>query len=170
MADFSPKRGLSALLQKTSDKDQSGSFPQQSFIKIPISSIIPNPDQPRKEFSEDELLGLGESIKSSGVIQPIIVRAAPKSIDSQVQVYEIIAGERRWRAAKHIGLESIPALVKEVSSTNEVMLMSLIENIQRKDLNPIEEAQAFYDKQATDLSKEGHHLRALVLNTALPAK
>ena len=104
-------------------------------VILKISEIEPNRTQPRKNFDEDALLELADSIKQFGVIQPLIVQ---KKADH----YEIIAGERRWRAAKKAGVRKVPVIIKEYTP-QEVMEISLIENIQREDLNPIEEAQAF---------------------------
>jgi len=101
---------------------------------IPIDEIVPNPNQPRRRFSEEELKELAESIKEFGVLQPIIIREKDGK-------YEIVAGERRWRAAKMAGLNRIPAVVKEVSD-EEMMILSLVENLQREDLNPVERARA----------------------------
>ena len=103
-------------------------------VILPLSDVGPNPDQPRKQFNEDTLLELTDSIRQHGVISPILVQ-------KKEGYYEIIAGERRWRAAKLAGLKEIPAIVREYS-TQEALEISLIENIQREDLNPIEEAQA----------------------------
>lgn len=103
-------------------------------VILPVSDVGPNPDQPRKQFNEDTLLELTDSIRQHGVISPILVQ-------KKEGYYEIIAGERRWRAAKLAGLKEIPAIVREYT-TQEALEISLIENIQREDLNPIEEAQA----------------------------
>lgn len=103
--------------------------------ELKISEIEPNRQQPRKNFDEDALLELSESIRQFGVIQPLVVQ---KKDDH----YEIIAGERRWRAAKKAGIKKVPVIIKEYNP-QEVMEISLIENIQREDLNPIEEAQAY---------------------------
>ena len=102
---------------------------------VRISKVEPNRSQPRKKFDEDALIELSESIKQFGVLQPLLV-------SDKKDYYEIIAGERRWRAAKMAGLKEIPVIVKEFSD-EEVVEISLIENIQREDLNPIEEAQAY---------------------------
>ena len=104
-------------------------------VMLKITEIEPNREQPRKNFDEDALLELAESIKQFGVIQPLIVQ-------KRDDYYEIIAGERRWRAAKLAGLKEIPVIIKSYSD-QEVVEISLIENIQRENLNPIEEAQAF---------------------------
>ncbi len=103
--------------------------------EIELAKIEPNRSQPRKIFNEDALVELADSIKQYGVIQPLILQKRDK-------YYEIVAGERRWRAAKLAGLKKVPAIIKEYSP-QEVMEIALIENIQREDLNPIEEAQAF---------------------------
>lgn len=108
---------------------------QPTEMKVKISSVEPNREQPRKHFDEDALLELSESIKQYGVLQPLLV-------SDKKDYYEIIAGERRWRAAKMAGLKEIPVIVKEFSN-QEAVEISLIENIQREDLNPIEEAMAY---------------------------
>lgn len=104
-------------------------------MKLRITEVEPNRDQPRKKFDEDALLELADSIKQFGVLQPLLVQ-------KRNDYYEIIAGERRWRAAKMAGLKEIPVVVKDFSD-QQIVEISLIENIQREDLNPIEEAQAF---------------------------
>ena len=107
--------------------------PADIFLKL--SEIVPNSEQPRKDFDEDALMELSESIKQFGVLQPLLVQKKGK-------YYEIIAGERRWRAAKLAGVKKVPAIIKEFSP-QEVVEISLIENIQRENLNAIEEAHAF---------------------------
>ena len=102
---------------------------------VKLSQIEPNKSQPRKNFNEDSLMELSESIKQFGVIQPLIVQ-------KRDDYYEIIAGERRWRAAKLAGVKKIPVIIKKLTA-QEIMEISLIENIQREDLNPIEEAMAY---------------------------
>lgn len=102
---------------------------------VRVSKVEPNRNQPRKKFDEDALLELSESIKQYGVLQPLLV-------SDKKEYYEIIAGERRWRAAKMAGLKEVPVVIKELSN-QEMVEISLIENIQREDLNPVEEAQAF---------------------------
>lgn len=102
---------------------------------IKISLIEPNRDQPRKKFDEDALQELSESIKQYGILQPLLV-------SDKKDYYEIVAGERRWRAAKMAGLKEVPVVIKEFS-TQEIVEISLIENIQREDLNPVEEAMAY---------------------------
>ncbi len=105
---------------------------------IPLVQISPNPDQPRKTFSEAELKDLSESIKEKGVLVPIIIRP----VQNKPYLYEIVAGERRYRAAKMAGLSEIPALVKTLTNQN-AMEIALIENVQRENLNPIEEAEGY---------------------------
>ncbi len=116
-------------------KTKENPAPQSGEIKIKITKIEPNRDQPRKQFDEDSLLELSESIKQYGVLQPLVV-------SDKKDYYEIIAGERRWRAAKMAGLKEVPVIIKELNE-QEIVEISLIENIQREDLNPIEEALAF---------------------------
>ena len=104
-------------------------------IKVKISKVEPNREQPRKNFDEDALLELAESIKQFGVLQPLLVQ-------DRKDYYEIIAGERRWRAAKMAGLKEVPVIIKKLTD-QEIVEISLIENIQRENLNPIEEAIAY---------------------------
>ncbi len=112
---------------------------QRVVVKqIPIVQISPNPDQPRKIFNESELKDLSESIKEKGVLVPIILRA----VQNKPYLYEIVAGERRYRAAQMAGLGEIPALVKNLDDKN-AMEIALIENVQRENLNPIEEADGY---------------------------
>ena len=123
-------RGLGALLSSDSTIDL-GAEPSE----VDLSSIVPGPMQPRVNFDEAALESLAESIKTHGVVQPLLVRRRGEE-------FELIAGERRWRAAKMAGLTRVPVLVKDVSDDN-LLEIALIENIQREDLNPIEEAQAY---------------------------
>jgi len=127
-------RGLSSLLSPSSNKEDN--FGEKIFKLINISSIITNPYQPRKKFKKDELEDLSASIRSKGVLQPILVREKDK------EIYEIIVGERRWRAAQIAGIHEIPALIRQMND-EEVMQAALIENIQREDLNSVEEARAY---------------------------
>lgn len=109
--------------------------PKTSEILLKINQVEPNRNQPRKEFDEDALLELADSIKQFGILQPLLVQ-------KKKDYYEIIAGERRWRAAKLAGLKEVPVLIKSYTD-QEIVEISLIENIQRENLNPIEEAMAF---------------------------
>ncbi|OPX41945.1 putative chromosome-partitioning protein ParB [Ruminiclostridium hungatei] len=122
-------KGLGALISNEATEDESG------IIELKINELEPNESQPRKHFDDEKLVQLSESIKQHGVIQPIIV----KKDNSR---YTIIAGERRWRAAKLAGLSKVPVLIKDFTN-RQVMEVALIENLQREDLNPIEEADAF---------------------------
>ena len=116
-------------------KDTSLTPTEDQAVMVPINKVEPNKEQPRKHFNEDALLELSESIKQMGIIQPIVVQ-------NRNSYYEIIAGERRWRAAKQAGLKKIPVIIKNYTE-QEIVEISLIENIQREDLNPIEEAFAY---------------------------
>ena len=126
-------RGLGALLGEPVSMDHASS---QSISVLPLRKIEPNPLQPRKDFDPEALQALADSITAHGVIQPLTVREASDGY------YQIIAGERRWRAARLAGLEEIPVHIIEADD-REVMELALIENLQREDLNPIEEAQGF---------------------------
>jgi ParB family chromosome partitioning protein len=106
-----------------------------TVVSLPVTSIVPNPNQPRKDFEISSLEALAQSIKHTGLLQPVVVRKAMSG-------YELIAGERRWRAAQMAGLATIPALVREATHAESVEL-ALVENLLREDLNPIEEAQAY---------------------------
>ncbi|PPR45039.1 MAG: putative chromosome-partitioning protein ParB [Alphaproteobacteria bacterium MarineAlpha5_Bin8] len=125
-------RGLSSLLSSKKD-NQSES---KNFKKINTSSIKANSQQPRKRFGKNEIEDLAASIKSQGILQPIVVRQKAEN------TFEIIAGERRWRAAQIVGLHEIPAIIKEMND-EEALQAALIENIQRENLNPVEEARAY---------------------------
>lgn len=127
-------KGLSALISDELINDNNEKS-KDSIISIDISLIIPNKEQPRQNFEEEALEDLANSIKIYGLLQPIILRKVGKK-------YEIVAGERRWRACKIAGLKEVPALIKELSQ-QESAKIALIENIQREDLNPIEEAMAY---------------------------
>lgn len=118
-----------------STKSTTEQFVVKGETIVKISKVEPNREQPRKKFDEDALLELSESIKMYGVLQPLLV-------SDKKDYYEIVAGERRWRAAKMAGLKEIPVVIKEFSD-QEIVEISLIENIQREDLNPVEEAMAY---------------------------
>jgi len=125
-------KGLSALFPETVITED-----DRGFFYCPIESISPNPHQPRQNFSDSEMTELANSIKEKGVIQPILVSRAKDG-------FQLIAGERRWRAAQKAGLDKIPAWIRDVSPA-EALELALIENIQREDLNPIEEAFAYQE-------------------------
>jgi len=150
-------KGLSALIP---DK---GKPPPREILELSVKNIIPNEYQPRRVFNDTALNDLVSSVKEKGVIQPVIVRKTAGS------VYQLIAGERRWRAARTVGLVTIPAIVKDVAPA-ESLELALIENIQREDLNPLETAEAFqrlikdFNLTHDDLSKKVGKDRATVTN------
>ena len=125
------QKAVSADDEKEKETETVGS----GIKTVKISKVEPNREQPRKKFDEDALLELSESIKQYGILQPLLV-------SDKKDYYELIAGERRWRAAKMAGLKEVPVIIKEFSD-QETVEISLIENIQREDLNPVEEAQAY---------------------------
>lgn len=128
-------RGLSALIPSKEKTTQGAGYPQSEVFLLELDKIQPNPYQPRENFDAEGLGSLIDSIREKGVIQPVLVRRTDLG-------YELIAGERRLRAAKSLNMREIPAIVKEVKDEGSLEI-ALIENIQRQDLNPIEEAQAF---------------------------
>ena len=123
-------RGLGALIPPSTGEAES------AYQQLPVSSIQPNPSQPRKTFDEEALVGLTASVREIGVLQPVLVRPLAE------EGYVLIAGERRWRAAKRAGLQLIPALVRTTDDTGALQ-QALVENIQREDLNPLDEAAAY---------------------------
>lgn len=130
-----PKKPVSKTVKEEKAVPKQETVEKKGVEMLKITDIEPNREQPRKKFDEDALLELADSIKQFGVIQPLIVQ-------KRDNYYEIIAGERRWRAAKIAGVKEIPVIIKDYSD-QEIMEISLIENIQREDLNPIEEAYAY---------------------------
>ena len=135
-------KGLEAIFGETQGGDLQSMIeaieqkaPEMAQVQISLKDIRPNPYQPRKHFDQEKLNELAQSIKEHGIFQPIIVKAA-------IQGYEIVAGERRYRAAGIVGLETVPAIIVEFSD-QQMMEIALLENIQREDLNPIEEAHAY---------------------------
>ena len=149
------------VVEKVVEKKVIVKEPAETIVKI--NEVEPNKNQPRRTFDEDALLELAESVKQHGVIQPLIVKKRDK-------YYEIIAGERRWRAAKMAGLKEIPVVIKDLSD-QEIMEVALIENIQREDLNPIEEAQAYqrlikeYNYKQDELAERVSKSRVAVTNS-----
>ena len=136
----SPKglgRGLGALLGDFSEETAEKS----PYQLLPIHKVEPNPDQPRQDFDEEELQSLADSISVHGVVQPLTVRELGSGY------YQIIAGERRWRAARQAGLTEIPAVIIEADD-KKAMELALIENLQRQDLNPVEEALGYQSLMA----------------------
>ncbi|HHW31224.1 MAG TPA: ParB/RepB/Spo0J family partition protein [Clostridiaceae bacterium] len=128
MAKRALGKGLGALIPQNNEASN-------GIIELKLADIEPNMDQPRKAFDDEKLLKLADSIKEHGVVQPIIVK-------KDGNVYRIVAGERRWRAARIAKIETIPAIVKDLTE-KQLMEIALIENLQREDLNPIEEAEAY---------------------------
>ena len=159
---FALGKGLSALIPE--DLVESEQQDEKGKMLIPLNEIRNDNNQPRKAFDNDKIAELTESIKTHGIIQPLILR---KSDDG---LYVIVAGERRWRAAKMAGLKDVPAIVMELSE-KDVLEISLIENIQRQDLNPIEEAAAYkkllsdFNLTQEDLSKRIGKSRTAITNT-----
>jgi len=127
-------RGLSSLIPNADNGEET--IKNEKMRELPLSIIVPNPNQPRQKMDEKGLVELMESIKTHGLIQPIVVRPAKKT------GYEIIAGERRWLACKKLDMEHVPAIIKNYSDL-EASAAALIENIQREDLNPVDEAGAY---------------------------
>ncbi|MBO9399436.1 ParB/RepB/Spo0J family partition protein [Shimia sp. R9_3] len=166
-------RGLSALMADvTEDKSaQVAQTPRRADLVVPIERIEPNPDQPRRDFTPEQLDDLANSIREKGVIQPLIVRK--KSGDR----YEIVAGERRWRASQMAKLHELPVIVREYDDT-EVLEIAIIENIQRADLNPVEEAMGYrqlmqkfghtQEKVSEALGKSRSHIANLMRLLNLP--
>ena len=129
------KKSIKSSQKSETSKSAEKQEPQNGELMMKINMVEPNRDQPRKNFEEDALLELADSIKQMGVLQPLLVR-------KRNDYYEIIAGERRWRAAKIAGLKEVPVSIKDYTE-QEIVEIGLIENIQRENLNPIEEAMAY---------------------------
>ena len=153
-------RGINALIRETTDE----SVQTNPIFHVPLKLVSPNPHQPRQKFDEKSLKELAESIREKGIIQPITVRTRDKG-------YELIAGERRLRAAKLAGLTEVPVHVLEIEDDVEMMEMALIENIQRENLNVVEEAEAYamlnsnYKLSHTAIAKAVGKSRANISNT-----
>lgn len=167
MAKSALGKGLGALIGTRSSAPvvdlRADALPGEKVHQTPLAKIAPSPLQPRKEFEAEALQELVDSIRQHGIIQPLIVRA----VDGR---YELIAGERRWRAAQNAGLTQVPVIVREANDL-EVLELSLIENIQRADLNPIEEAQAYarlageFGMRQEDIAQKVGRSRAAVTNS-----
>lgn len=173
---FGLGRGLSDLAaSRGAIPDISLLTPTERVVvkQIPLAQIGANPDQPRKTFTESELSDLAASIREKGVLQPILLR----SVQNREYIYEIVAGERRFRASKLAGLNEIPALIKTMDDNN-AMEIALIENVQRENLNPIEEANAYKnlmeccDYELPDIArligKSESYIRNMLRLTSLP--
>ena len=161
-------RGLSSLMGDFNNEPVSSNVnsKNQAFEKlVPVEKIYPNPNQPRKSFQEEKLIELANSIKTKGVVQPLIVRKKKGTKES----FEIVAGERRWRAAQRAQIHELPVIVKEFTDI-EVLEIAIIENVQRADLNPIEEALGYknlmdnFDHTQEGLSKEIGKSRSHIAN------
>ena len=169
-------RGLSALLAEASGDAQSlaGDAPD-AVQKISIDRIYANPDQPRRFFDPEALAELTASISEKGVLQPLLVRHDPQHLGG----YQIVAGERRWRAAQAVPLHELPVLIRDFDD-QQVLEVAIVENVQRNDLNPIEEAEAYQQlidrfghtqqEIATSLGKSRSHLANTLRLLALPRK
>ena len=168
-------RGLSALMgEDDEDIDLSVSTPvSEGIVEIDIDSLVPSPYQPRRVFTTEALADLVLSIKEKGVLQPLLVRKNPKNPSG----YELIAGERRFRASKMAGLLKIPVIVKDFSD-KDALEVALIENLQREDLNPLEEAEAYkrlldefkytHDQLSKVIGKSRSHLSNMIRLLELP--
>jgi ParB family transcriptional regulator, chromosome partitioning protein len=172
-------RGLSALLgdmapaRAASDVQSSEPAMKVGPLRVAIGRIYPNPKQPRRLFKPEALQELEDSIREKGLLQPILVRPSA----DQPGLYEIVAGERRWRAAQRVPLHELPVVVRELSDA-EVMELALVENIQRQDLNPIEEAEGYHrlidafqytqEKLATMVGKSRSHVANMLRLLDLP--
>lgn len=175
-------RGLDSLIRETVSFDEDGPAPSEgveNLLTLPIEHLSPNPDQPRRRFGTEELASLAESISKKGILQPILVRPDPTADDR----YQIVAGERRWRAAQRARLHEVPVIVRSLDDL-ETLEIAIIENVQREDLSPVEEARGYrrlidqfghtQDRLARAIGKSRPHiantLRLLDLPTSVQAK
>ncbi|SHI45162.1 ParB/RepB/Spo0J family partition protein [Parasporobacterium paucivorans] len=156
-------KGLDSLIPEIVEDKAFSSESNEGILMLSTNLVEPNREQPRKEFNKDALTELSESIRLYGILQPILVLKKDK-------YYEIIAGERRWRAAKMAGLKEVPVIIKDYDD-REVIEISLIENIQREKLNPIEEAKAYkklideFELKQEDIAQRVSKSRSLITNT-----
>ena len=168
-------RGLSALMADVTEDSRESAVgsPRRPDLMVPVEKVHPNPEQPRRSFDAEQLQDLANSIAARGIIQPLIVRANPRRPGE----YEIVAGERRWRAAQMAQLHEVPVLVRDFNDT-EVLEVAIVENIQRADLNPVEEATGYnqlmhkfghtQEKLAEVLGKSRSHIANSVRLLNLP--
>lgn len=164
-------RGLSALMAEVQPPDEAA--PRRPDRMLPVGRLEPNPDQPRRRFDEAALEDLTRSIREKGVIQPLVVRVSPRD----PRMHEIVAGERRWRAAQRAGVEELPVVVRDFDDA-EVLEIAIVENVQRADLDPIEEAAGYrqlmdrfghtQDRLAQALGKSRSHIANLLRLLQLP--
>jgi ParB family transcriptional regulator, chromosome partitioning protein len=163
MAKSALGKGLSALISNRPPPIRLEAESGEKVHRVGLASIVPSPLQPRKDFGRDALNELVESIRQHGIIQPLVVR----DVDGR---HELIAGERRWRAAQEAGLAQVPVIIR-IATDLEVLEISLIENLQRADLNPIEEAQAYarladeFGMRQEDIAQKVGRSRAAVANS-----
>ena len=163
MAKSGLGKGLSALISTRPPVIRLDAEPGEKIQQVNLASIVPSPLQPRKDFTRDALAELVESIRQHGIIQPLVVRDVAGR-------HELIAGERRWRAAQEAGLTQVPVITR-IATDLEVLELSLIENLQRADLNPIEEAQAYarlageFGLRQEDIAQKVGRSRAAVANS-----
>ncbi len=169
-------RGLTALMAEVQLPEGSADLAKSNLrsMTVPVEALLPNPDQPRRDFRSEDLESLAASIRQKGVIQPLIVRA----ISGQPHSYEIVAGERRWRAAQLAQIHTVPVVVRDLTDV-EVLEIAIIENIQRADLNAIEEALGYkqlmdrfghtQEKMAEALGRSRSHIANLLRLLNLPA-
>jgi ParB family chromosome partitioning protein len=165
-------RGLSALMADINMDEGNPTAPVRPDRMVPVGHIFPNPNQPRRSFQPEALKDLADSIRQHGIIQPLIVRAGP-----QPDTFEIVAGERRWRAAQIAQIHELPVIVREFSDS-EVLEVAIIENIQRAELNAVDEALAYrqlmdrfghtQEKIAEALSRSRSHVANLLRLLVLP--
>lgn len=181
MSDKTPKsrglgRGLSALMADIGPAEDAAAPEtpaRRAETTVPLDRIVPNPDQPRRRFAEEELEELARSIKARGILQPLIVRPDP----AREGQYQIVAGERRWRASQRAQLHDVPVIVRDLNDL-EVLEVAIIENIQRADLNPVEEAAGYrqllerfghtQDQLAEALGKSRSHIANAIRLLKLP--
>lgn len=165
-------RGLSSLIPDTPIGSETS---VASGVKtVPIEFLKPSPFQPRRRFADDEIDGLADLIRAKGVMQPLLVRSSP----DDHRIYEIVAGERRWRAAQRAGLHDLPVLVRDLSD-RDTLEMALLENVQREDLSPLEEAEGYQrlidefghtqQELADTIGKSRSHIANLLRLLLLPA-
>ena len=166
-------RGLSALMSDLEPQEGPNAAPPAPDMSVPVEQVRPNPDQPRRHFAADALADLTASIAERGIIQPLIVRRSP----TDPETFEIVAGERRWRAAQAANLHEVPVIIRDYNDT-EVLEVAIIENIQRADLNPVDEAAGYrqlmdrfghtQDQLASALGKSRSHIANLMRLLQLP--
>ncbi len=174
MAKSGLGKGLDALIGARPAAERVDIDPREKIYQIGLASIVPSALQPRKDFAREALQELIDSIRQHGIIQPLIVRLAAASVAAATgqagNRYELIAGERRWRAAQEVGLTQVPVIIRSASDL-EVLELSLIENLQRADLNPIEEAQGYarlageFGMRQEDIALKVGRSRAAVANS-----